>query len=311
MENINLPITGICSFAKYPVCTDLEELDAHIAILGIPYDQGAAWYGGQRLGPRGIRNISTAYARGDAGFYDPEEDEFLLAAPAKIVDCGDVDILHADPEYCFTSIEKTVRKVLKKGAIPALMGGDHSVSIPIAKALDFFSEPVNIIQFDAHLDFSMAKGPQKFGNGNPIRRMSEMSHIGKIVQIGMRGLGSSSRQDWQDAREKNTVITAKKFHSMSHHELLEKIPKGKAYITFDIDAYDLSLMPATAAPSPGGLLYEETIDLLTGICEKAEVIGFDIVETAPPYDTPGSTGCRLAALTMLHVMGQIMKHKQL
>lgn len=97
MENINLPITGICSFAKYPVCTDLEQLDAHIAVLGIPYDQGAAWYGGQRLGPRGIRNISTAYARGDAGFYDPEEDEFLLAAPAKIVDCGDVDILHADP----------------------------------------------------------------------------------------------------------------------------------------------------------------------------------------------------------------------
>lgn len=311
MENINLPITGICSFAKYPVCTDLEQLDAHIAVLGIPYDQGAAWYGGQRLGPRGIRNISTAYARGDAGFYDPEEDEFLLAAPAKIVDCGDVDILHADPEYCFTSIEKTVRKVLEKGAIPALIGGDHSVSIPIAKALDYFSEPVNIIQFDAHLDFSMAKGPQKFGNGNPIRRMSEMPHIGKIVQIGMRGLGSSSRQDWQDARKENTVITARNFHSMSHHELLEKIPKGKAYITFDIDAYDLSLMPATAAPSPGGLLYEETVDLLTDICEKADVIGFDVVETAPPYDTPGSTGCRLAALTMLHIMGQIMKHKQL
>ena len=311
MENINLPITGICSFAKYPVCTDLEQLDAHIAVLGIPYDQGAAWYGGQRLGPRGIRNISTAYARGDAGFYDPEEDEFLLAAPAKIVDCGDVDILHADPEYCFTSIEKTVRKVLEKGAIPVLMGGDHSVSIPIAKALDFFSEPVNIIQFDAHLDFSMAKGPQKFGNGNPIRRMSEMPHIGKIVQIGMRGLGSSSRQDWQDARKENTVITARNFHSMSRHELLEKIPKGKAYITFDIDAYDLSLMPATAAPSPGGLLYEETVDLLTDICEKADVIGFDVVETAPPYDTPGSTGCRLAALTMLHIMGQIMKHKQL
>lgn len=311
MENINLPITGICSFAKYPVCTDLEQLDAHIAVLGIPYDQGAAWYGGQRLGPRGIRNISTAYARGDAGFYDPEEDEFLLAAPAKIVDCGDVDILHADPEYCFTSIEKTVRKVLEKGAIPALIGGDHSVSIPIAKALDYFSEPVNIIQFDAHLDFSMAKGPQKFGNGNPIRRMSEMPHIGKIVQIGMRGLGSSSRQDWQDARKENTVITARNFHSMSRHELLEKIPKGKAYITFDIDAYDLSLMPATAAPSPGGLLYEETVDLLTDICEKADVIGFDLVETAPPYDTPGSTGCRLAALTMLHIMGQIMKHKQL
>ena len=310
MENINLPITGICSFAKYPVCTDLDQLDAHIGVLGIPYDQGAAWYGGQRLGPRGIRDISTAYARGSAGFYDPEKDEFLLAAPVKVADCGDVDILHGDPGYCFSSIEKTVRKVLKKGTIPALMGGDHSVSIPAARALDCLSEPVNIIQFDAHLDFSMARGPQKFGNGNPIRRMSEMPHIGKIVQIGMRGLGSSSRQDWQDARKENTVITAKQFHSMSLSELVEKIPEGKAYITFDIDAYDISLMPATAAPSPGGLLYEENHRTSDRNLQKAEVIGFDMVETAPPYDTPGYTGCRLAALTMLHIMGQIMKYKQ-
>ena len=190
------------------------------------------------------------------------------------------------------------------------MGGDHSVSIPAARALDCLSESVNIIQFDAHLDFSMARGPQKFGNGNPIRRMSEMPHIGKIVQIGMRGLGSSSRQDWQEARKENTVITAKQFHAMSLSELVEKIPEGKAYITFDIDTYDISFMPATAAPSPGGLLYEETTELLTEICKKAEVIGFDMVETAPPYDTPGYTGCRLAALTMLHIMGQIMKYKQ-
>ena len=97
---------------------------------------------------------------------------------------------------------------------------------------------------------------------------------------------------------------------MSLSELVEKIPEGKAYITFDIDAYDISLMPATAAPSPGGLLYEETTELLTEICKKAEVLGFDMVETAPPYDTPGHTGCRLAALTMLHIMGQIMKYKQ-
>lgn len=186
MENVNLPITGICSFAKYPVCTDLTQLDADIAVLGIPYDQGAAWYGGQRLGPRGIRNISTAYARGEKGFYDPEEDEYLLAAPIKVEDCGDVDILHGDLQYCFSSIENSVKKILEKGCIPAIIGGDHSVSIPVARALSVLNEPVNIIQFDAHLDFSMARGPQKYGNGNPIRRMSEMSHIGKIVQIGLR-----------------------------------------------------------------------------------------------------------------------------
>lgn len=311
MENVNLPITGICSFAKYPVCTDLNQLDAHIAVLGVPYDQGAAWYGGQRLGPRGIRSISTAYARGSTGFYDPEEDAYLLASPVKICDCGDADILHADPGYCFSSIENNVRKILERGAVPAIMGGDHSISIPAARALSFFDEPVHIVQFDAHLDFSMAKGPQKFGNGNPIRRMSEMSHIGNIVQIGMRGLGSSSRRDWQEARTRNTVITARQFHSMPLQTVLEQIPEGKVYITFDIDAYDISLMPATAAPSPGGLFYEEVTELLSGICRKSQVIGFDLVETAPSYDTPGSTGCRLAALTMLHIMGQIMKNRDL
>lgn len=307
MENINLPITGICSFAKYPICTDLDTLDADIAVLGVPYDQGAAWYGGQRLAPRAIRNISTAYARGETGFYDPEEDAYLLAAPIKVADCGDADMLHGDREYCFSSIEESVRRILKRGAAPAIIGGDHSISIPVARALEELGETINIVQFDAHLDFAMSRGPQKYGNGSPVRRMSEMSHIGNIVQIGMRGLGSSSRVDWADARSANTVITAKEFHRLGTEKVLEQIPSGKTFITFDIDAYDLSLMPATAAPSPGGLLYDETCELLSGICAKTDVIGFDMVETAPSYDTPATTGCRLAALTMLHIMGQMTK----
>ena len=300
MENINLPITGICSFAKYPICTDMDTLDADIAVLGVPYDQGAAWYGGQRLAPRAIRNISTAYARGETGFYDPEEDACLLASPIKVVDCGDADMLHGDREYCFSSIEESVRRIIKRGAAPAVMGGDHSISIPVAKALDEIGETINIVQFDAHLDFAMSRGPQKYGNGSPIRRMREMPHIGSIVQIGMRGLGSSSRPA-------NTVITAKDFHRLGVEKVLAQIPAGKTFITFDIDAYDISLMPATAAPSPGGLLYDETCELLSGICAKTDIIGFDLVETAPSYDTPATTGCRLAALTMLHIMGQITK----
>ena len=131
MDKINMPITGICSFAKYPVCTDLDELDADIAVLGVPYDLGVGFLSGARLGPRRIREVSTHYARGDEGFYDPETQEQFLAAPIKIVDCGDADVLHGDIEYSFESIEKSVRKILKKGAIPAVMGGDHSITIPI------------------------------------------------------------------------------------------------------------------------------------------------------------------------------------
>ena len=145
----------------------------------------------------------------------------------------------------------------------------------MAKALDEIGETINIVQFDAHLDFAMSRGPQKYGNGSPIRRMREMPHIGSIVQIGMRGLGSSSRQDWEEARAANTVITAKDFHRLGVEKVLAQIPAGKTFITFDIDAYDISLMPATAAPSPGGLLYDETCELLSGICAKRTSIGFD------------------------------------
>ena len=115
MKKLNLPITGVCSFAKYPICSDLDKLDADIAVLGVPYDLGVGFLSGTRLGPRRIREVSTQYARGDAGFYDLDSDEQMLAAPIKIVDCGDADILHGDVKYSFNSIEKIVRKIIKKG----------------------------------------------------------------------------------------------------------------------------------------------------------------------------------------------------
>ncbi len=152
MEKLNQPITGICSFAKYPICTDLEQLEADIAVLGVPYDLGVGFLSGARLGPRRIREVSTHYARGEAGFYDPENEEQLLSAPIRIVDCGDADILHGDIEYSFSHIEDSVRKILQKGAIPAIMGGDHSITIPVGRALACLDSEICIVHFDAHLD---------------------------------------------------------------------------------------------------------------------------------------------------------------
>ena len=115
MDKVNMPITGICSFAKYPICTNLDELNADIGIIGVPYDLGAAWLSGTKLGPRRIREASTYYARGPLGMYDPYADEQLLQAPISIVDCGDVDCLHADREYSFTNITNDVRKIIERG----------------------------------------------------------------------------------------------------------------------------------------------------------------------------------------------------
>ncbi len=310
MEKLNLPITGICSFAKYPICTDLDALDADIAVLGVPYDLGVGFLSGTRLGPRRIREASTQYARGDAGFYDPEGEEQLLAAPVKIVDCGDADILHGDVEYSFRSIEWVVRKILKGGAIPAVIGGDHSITIPVARALESLGETITVVQFDAHLDWTDHVGPQRFGNGSPMRRLSEMPHIGEIVQIGLRGMGSSRKEDFDDARAYGALlITAKEVRRIGPEGVVAKIPGAKKYfVSIDIDGYDISIAPGVGSPSPGGLYYDEVLDMLAGLCKKGEIVGFDLVEVAPQYD-PANVTCRVAALTILNFMGQIMKNR--
>lgn len=311
MKKLNQPITGICSFAKYPICTDLDKLDADMAILGVPYDLGVGFLSGSRLGPRRIREVSTHYARGDVGFYDPENQEQLLEAPIKIVDCGDADILHGDIEYSFNSIESSVRKILQSGAIPAIIGGDHSITIPIGRALECLDSKVSIIQFDAHLDWTNNVGPQRYANGSPMRRLSEMNHIDKMAQIGLRGLGSSKREDFEDAMAYGSVlIPSKEVHKIGPEGVLAKIPKSeKYYISIDIDGYDISLAPGVGSPSPGGLYYDELTEILTGICQMGEIVGFDLVEVAPQYDPTGATS-RIAAMTVLNLMGQIMKHKQ-
>lgn len=310
-RKFNQPITGICSFAKYPICEDIDELEADIAVLGVPYDMGVGYLSGCRLGPRRIREVSTHYARGGVGFYDIDNDEQLLEAPIKIVDCGDVDILHGDLEYCFSSIEEYVRRIIQRGAIPAIMGGDHSITIPIGRALSEVGRKINIIQFDAHLDWTDSVGPQRLANGSPMRRLSEMDYIDKMCQIGLRGLGSSRREDFMDAKAYGSVlISAKETHEIGVEGVLAKIPKGEDYyLSIDIDGYDISIAPGVGSPSPGGLYFNQVTDIITGICKMGNIVGFDLVETAPQYD-PTNTTVRVAAMTMLHTMAMIMKYKK-
>ena len=137
--------------------------------------------------------------------------------------------------------------------------------------------------------------------------MREMPHIGSIVQIGMRGLGSSSRRDWEEARAANTVITAKDFHRLGVEKVLAQIPAGKTFITFDIDATTFPSCPPQPRLLPGGCSMMRPANCSAASAQKTDIIGFDLVETAPSYDTPATTGCRLAALTMLHIMGRSRK----
>lgn len=305
----NMPITGIASFAKYPICTDLNTMDADIAVLGVPYDVGVGFLSGTRFGPRRIREVSTHYARGDAGFYDPERDEVFLGKGTKIVDVGDADVVHGDIHGSFDSIESIVKTIRSKGAIPAIMGGDHSISIPIARALKDEGK-VAVIQLDAHLDWSDSPGGQSYGNGSPMRRMSEMDHITDMVQIGLRGLGSSRREDFEAARAyESKLISAKESFKLGIEGVMKQIPDAdKYYVTIDIDCFDISLAAGTGSPSPGGFSFDFLNDLLVEIAQTGKVICFDLVEVAPQYDPTGVTP-RVAAMTMLNFMGHILKNK--
>ena len=310
MNKINQAITGICSFGKYPICTDLEKLKANFAILGVPYDSSVGYMPGSRLGPRRVREASTQYGRGETGYYNYESGEQLLDSPG-IVDCGDVDIQAGRHTYSQNSIEAAVRQVISKGAVPVVIGGDHSITIAVGKGLAELGRKVSVVQFDCHLDFTDHIGDFYDSHSSPMRRMSEMEHIADITQIGIRGMGSSGKSDFEAAAAYGRIITAREVHLLTAEGVAEKIPPADDYyITIDIDCFDMSVAPGTGAPYPGGLTFDEVTDIISCICKKGNVVGFDCVEIAPNLDALGITP-RLGALVILHTIAQILKNRRL
>jgi agmatinase len=307
---LNLPFTGICTFGKYPVCPDLNQLDADVAVIGVPNDMGTQWKSGARMGPRGIREGSTLYSFGLNGAYDIEKDIMYLGPKWKVVDCGDVDMVHGDFMQCHENTEEAIRKIVSKGAMPVVLGGDHSISIPVGKGLEELG-PFHVIQIDAHLDWADHRSGQRYGHGSCIRRLSEMDHVQKIFQFGIRGISSSLKEDVDAARDYGSVILSpRQIRKMGIENVIELLPEGeKYYITLDIDGLDPSVAPGTGTPSPGGFIYDEVNELLEGIAKRGKVIGFDLVEVAPPYDPAGMTG-QVGARLALDLLSFVLKEKE-
>lgn len=308
---LNLPFTGIATFGKYPVCPDIEELDADVAVIGVPNDMGTQWKPGARMGPRGIREGSTLYSFGLDGAYDIENDITYLGPDWKVVDCGDVDIVHGDLMQSHENTEVAIRKIVSKGAMPVVLGGDHSITAAVGKGLEELG-PFHVIQIDAHLDWADHRSGQRYGHGSCIRRLSEMDHVREIFQFGIRGISSSLKEDVDAAREYgSTILSPRKMRKMGLEEVLAQIPEGeKYYVTIDIDGTDPSIAPGTGTPSPGGLLYDEVNELFEGIAKRGEVVAFDLVEVAPPYDPTGMTS-QTAARISLDLLSYVLKQKEL
>tara|TARA_B100000902_G_scaffold108133_1_gene109832 strand:+ start:406 stop:1359 length:954 start_codon:yes stop_codon:yes gene_type:complete len=307
---LNLPFVGISTFAKRELVTDWSQINADVAVLGAPFDFGTQWRAGARFGPRGIRDASTLFSFGHSGAYDHEDDVTYLTDDVKIVDIGDADIIHTDTVTSHKNIEKGVRSILKAGALPVVLGGDHSVNIPCVNAFSDFG-PIHILQIDAHLDFVDERHGVKYGHGNPMRRAAEKNYVTGLTQVGIRNVSSTAKEGYQDAKAMNSdILSVRQTRKIGAKNLVDRIPKDSSvYVTIDIDAFCPSIAPGTGTPSHGGFLYYDVLEILQHLSKQNKVVGIDLVEVAPDYDHSGVTTI-LAAQILLNFLGFIFHNQK-
>lgn len=288
-----LPLTvpprhGHKSFLYSEVVTDLDRLKADIAFLGIPHGDPYSMEdvnNDQSRAPTAVRQATDRAVR-SLERYDFDVGGPLYAGKKiRVVDCGDVPGNMHDFAEHRKRAETAVRKILAAGALPIIIGGDHAIPIPVLRAYEGRG-PITLVQIDAHIDWRDEFNGVREGLSSPIRRASEMPHIDKIFQIGIRAQGSARPEEVEAAMAYGAnIITAYELHDVGMDAILERIPAGgNYYITIDADGMDPSVMPAVAGPAPGGVTFHQARKLIHGLVRKGRVVGMDIVEITPSID---------------------------
>jgi guanidinobutyrase len=285
---------GHATMFRLPTQTTADGLD--IALVGVPLDIGTSNRGGSRFGPREISCESVMVS--PYGMY-------TKAAPIdsfQIADIGDVPVNTFNLLESISIIEGFFDEVLSHGAKTISMGGDHTVALPILRSVAKTHGPVALIHVDAHSDTNDSMFGEKITHGTIFRRAVEEQLVDphKMFQIGLRTTGYSAEDfDWasnQGAR----VVPAEECWHKSLAPLMDEIrdvigPETPTYLSFDIDGLDPSIAPGTGTPEPGGLSSIQGIEIIRG-CWGLNMVGADLVEVSPPYDTSGNTSLLAANL---------------
>ena len=277
------------TFLDFPYQPNLDELNADIAILGIPF--GMPYEPGPNDQSRAPDAIRQASSPADIA-YTRHHHDWDLGGPlldgrdVRVVDCGNVAGEPSDVAGHYRRAEQAARTIFGAGATLVTLGGDHGVPIPVMRALQVFDAPITLVHVDAHLDWRHEINGETEGYSSPIRRASEMPWIDKIVQIGMRGIGSARKSEVLDARRYGAdIIDAYEMHAIGIDRVLQRIPDGGPYyLTIDADGLDPTIMPAVISQTPGGLDWLQIRQLVHGLVGKGRVLGMDLVEIAPAYD---------------------------
>ncbi|MDA8782252.1 agmatinase [Porticoccaceae bacterium] len=301
-DNFNQPLSGNqmprfagqASFFRLPVQDDAAGLD--VALLGMPVDIGTSNRPGTRFGPRQIRTESVLVRPYGMATQAAPFDSFQVA------DIGDVAVNPYNLMKTVDAIESVIDDVLAAGAKPISVGGDHTCTLPILRSLAKVHGPVALIHVDAHADINDEMFGEKIAHGTVFRRAIEEGLIetNKMFQIGLRATGYAA-DDFDWSREQGaTVITAEECWYKSLAPMMDQIresvgPDTPAYLTFDIDGLDPSVAPGTGTPEPGGLSASQGLEVIRG-CHGLNLVGCDLMEVSPPYDTTGNTSLLAANL---------------
>ena len=307
------------TFLGVPRC-DLDDpasyADADVVIVGAPFDGGTSYRSGARFGPAAIRG--TDYLN-----HDGSRPSLALRTDGlkdlKVYDAGDVEMYSGTIETALLALEAAVEKVVRAGAIPVSLGGDHSIAYPDATgcANVLGHGRVSMIHFDAHADTGKMESGSLWGHGQPMRRLIESGALrgDRFLQIGLRGYWPPPETlDWMAGQR------------MRSYEMTEIVHRGLAaclteafaiatdecdgvFCSVDIDVCDPSHAPGTGTPEPGGLTARELLDAVRRICLELPVVGMDVVEVAPPYDHADITAA-LANRVVLEALSAIARKRR-
>ncbi len=281
---------GIRTFMRLPHLAGTERLaEADVAVIGVPFDTGATYRVGARFGPAGIRQESMLLRP-----YHPELG-VDVHAELSLVDAGDLPVTPGYLPESHAQIEEAARAVLATGVTPLFLGGDHSISLALLRALAARHGPVGLLQLDAHGDLWPGYFGGKDTHGTPFRRALEEGLIdpGRSVQVGLRGPVYGADDVTLPERLGMAAISADALHRHGIETALERVRErlsadGPRYLSLDIDVLDPVYAPGTGTPEVGGLSSVQLLQLLRGLA-GLEFVGFDLVEVMPAYDVGALT----------------------
>jgi guanidinobutyrase len=288
---------GPATMMRLPSQQGTDGLDA--CFVGVPFDIGTSNRAGTRHGPRQIRaescllrpyNMTTRAAPFDS---------------LQVADIGDVPVNPFNLLDAVRIIEEAYDTIVADGCKPLTLGGDHTITLPILRAIKKKYGPVGLVHVDAHADINDSMFGERIAHGTPFRRCVEEGLIdgNRVVQIGLRGSGYTAEDfDWPVAQGFRVVLATEcwnKSLAPLMKEVREKLGRGPVYVSFDIDGLDPAFAPGTGTPEIGGLTSAQGQEILRG-CRGLDIVGGDLVEVSPPYDPSGNTA--LVGANMLFEM---------